>query len=484
MKKPTPSNSRKINYIKWIWLCFLVISISGCNRIVQKPIEKSNPNLIIILVDDMGYGDVGFNGCKDIPTPNIDRIAQRGVTFTNGYVTWGACGPSRAGMITGRYQDRFGFSRNPLFAPNDPNQGLPLSEETLASVLKRADYKTVALGKWHLGAHPSQRPLQRGFDHFFGFLTGGHRYFPEEWTLQDAYAVTQQFDAYKTKLLDDEIRIEETEYLTDALSREAVNYVKELKDHPFFMYLAYNAPHTPLQATEKYLNRFKHIKERKRRIYAAMVSAIDDGVGLLLDELEASNIDDHTLIVFLSDNGGPERTNGSDNGPLRGQKGTLFEGGVRVPFAMQWPGRIPAGSVYDFPVSSLDIFSTFIAQAQKKVTLKNEVDGVNLLPYITGKKSGFPHEQLFWRIYDKQHTAIRAGNKKLFVSQDSSFVYDLQNDLSESINLLPGQKETGLKLEKIYQDWSMNIIDPVFLGLGQNKEYNQLHPDRFGRPEK
>ena len=447
----------------------------------QNEVSRSDPNVIIILVDDMGYGDVGFNGCLDIPTPNIDRIAQQGVVFTNGYVTWGACGPSRAGLITGRYQGRFGFSRNPLFAPKDPNQGLPLSEETLASALKRADYRTAAIGKWHLGAHPALRPLKRGFDHFFGFLTGGHRYFPEEWTLEDEYAVTAQFEAYKTKLLRDDLRIEEGEYLTDALSREAVNYINKFKDDPFFVYLAYNAPHGPLQATEKYLKRFAHIQEQKRRVYAAMVSAVDDGVGLILDQLNVLNLTENTMVIFLSDNGGPENRNGSDNGPLRGQKGSIFEGGIRVPFAIQWPEQIEPGMVYDNPIISLDLFATILEQTTARVQPKKKLDGVNLMPYLKGDEAGPPHDQLFWRIYDKQHLAVRSGDDKLIVTADSSAVYDLHRDIQESINLSNPDSKRNIQLNNELNHWQNQLMEPSFLGLGQNDEYNRLHPERFER---
>jgi arylsulfatase A-like enzyme len=445
---------------------------------------NSPPNLVLILVDDMGYGDVGFNGCKDIPTPNIDRIAKQGVTFTNGYVSYAVCGPSRAGLITGRYQDRFGFGRNPLFAPNDPNMGLPLSEETLASVLKQADYKSVAIGKWHLGAHPSQRPLKRGFDDFFGFLTGGHRYFPEEWTLPDEYAVKSQYDAYRTKLLRNDQRIEEKEYLTDALSREAVQYIKQYKDNPFFIYLAYNAPHGPLQATDKYLQRFDHIKDKKRKTYAAMVSAVDDGVGQVLNELEALKLSKNTLVVFLSDNGGPEKSNGSDNGPLRGQKGDLTEGGIRVPFAMKWPGTIPAGMVYDQPIISLDIFATIVAQNKGKIQLEKPLDGVNLLPYLTSKTEEEPHTQLFWRKYDQQHWAVRRGADKLLFQAKSKEFFNLGNDIGEQQNLINEQKESVLQLEQSHEKWDRQMMDPIFLGLNEDKEYNRLHPDRFERKNK
>ena len=377
---------------------------------------------------------MGFNGCQDIPTPNIDRVAKNGVVFTNGYVSWAACGPSRAGLITGRYQARFGFLRNPLFAPNDPNQGLPLSEQMLPEALQQANYKSVAIGKWHLGAHPSQRPLRRGFDDFFGFLTGGHRYFPEEWTLADEYEVTSQFEAYRTKLLRNNERIEESEYLTDALSREAAQYIRKYKDDPFFIYLAYNAPHAPMQATDKYLNRFDHIQDKKRKIYAGMVSAVDDGVGLVLDQLEELNLTENTLVVFLSDNGGPEHVNASDNGPLRGRKGQLFEGGVRVPFAMSWPAKIPAEMVYKNTVSALDLFPTFIAPSGDKIQTKNPLDGVNLLPYLTGERSDLPHGTLYWQIHDRKEVAIRHGNDKLIHSPKETQLYNLEEDLGEQQN--------------------------------------------------
>ena len=374
--------------------------------------ERSTlPNVIVILADDLGYADVGFNGCKDIPTPNIDRIAQNGVLFTNGYVSFSVCGPSRAGLITGRYQDRFGFSRNPLFAPNDPEMGLPQSEQTLADALNQAGYKSLAIGKWHLGAHESLHPLKRGFNDFYGFLGGGHQYFPEELTLRDEFEVKTEYDSYRTKLLQNYRRVEEKEYLTDAFSRETVSYIEANKDTPFFIYLAYNAPHGPLQATEKYLERFNHIPSQKRRTYAAMVSAVDDGVGKVLDKLEELGISDNTMVFFLSDNGGPEEQNGSDNGILREGKSSLYEGGIRVPFAMQWPARIAAGKVYDQPVIALDIFATAVGNAG--VSPKNQLDGVDLVPYLKGNKQGAPHEALFWRKFDQNVYAVRQRDYKV-----------------------------------------------------------------------
>lgn len=440
------------------------------------------PNVIIILVDDLGYDDVGFNGCDDIPTPNIDKIASQGTKFTNAYVSYAVCGPSRAGLITGRYQDRFGFGRNPLFAPNDPEMGLPLSEETLASALKKAKYKSIAIGKWHLGAHESLRPLKRGFDDFYGFLSGGHQYFPENWTLKDEYEVKAQFDAYNTKLLRDNTRIEEKEYLTDALSREANKYIEKYKDQSFFMYLAYNAPHAPLQATEKYLNRFDTIKDKKRKTYAAMVSAVDDGVGKILNQLEQLELTNNTIVFFLSDNGGPEKNNASNNGVLRGGKGDVFEGGIRVPFAMMWPHKIPSGLTYDAPIISLDIFATVIAQTSLPVKTKNTLDGVNIIPFLTGENKSIPHEYLFWRKFDANKYATRnSTGEKILISKDSSMLFNLENDISENNNLIKSKSKSFENLHIKYNEWKNDILDPVFFGLSKDSEYNQLHPDRYDR---
>ena len=476
-----------MKHTKFIFIIFFTLLIYAC---ISKKITSqysdgkyplSSPNIVLILADDLGYGDVGFNGCEDIPTPNIDRIASQGVKFTNGYVSWSACGPSRAGMITGRYQDRFGFSRNPLFTPNDPNMGLPLSEETLADALGRADYKSAILGKWHLGAHESLTPLKRGFDDFFGFLSGGHKYFPELWTLADEFEAKSQYDGYNTKLLRNNERVEENEYITDALSREAVNYIDKYQENPFFIYLAYNAPHGPLQATDRYLERFDHIKNVKRKKYAAMVSAVDDGVGEVLKKLEDLELTENTIVIFLSDNGGPETKNASDNGPLRGAKGDLFEGGIRVPFAMQWLGHIPEGISYHEPVISLDIFSTVIAQSKIPIKTKNELDGVNLMPFLNGERKGKPHDELFWRIFDKEHAVIRSGDNKVFMQKENSLLFNLAHDLAEENDLSSSNAILSEKLQKRFSEWNAEMKDPAFMGLGQNSIYDELHPDRFTR---
>jgi arylsulfatase A-like enzyme len=438
------------------------------------------PNVVLILADDLGYQDVGFNGSKDIPTPNIDKIAKNGVLFKNGYVTYAVCGPSRAGLITGRYQDRFGFSRNPLLAPNDINMGLPLSEDTMADILKRSGYTNSIIGKWHLGTHPDLYPTKRGFDEFFGFVDGGHQYFPQNWTLNDITQTRSEYDGYKTKLLRGTKPVEESEYLTDALSREAVSFIDRNAKKPFFLYLAYNAPHTPLQATSKYLDRFNNIENPKRKTYAAMVSAMDDGVGAVLQQLKDKGLEENTIVIFLSDNGGPENDNASNNGLLRGQKGNFWDGGIKVPFAIQWPAKIKAGTVYTKPIISLDILATVASHINAKINPKKPLDGVNLLPFITGKNNAAPHDYLFWRNYDQNIVAVRTENNKIVVTKTyQDELFNSMNDVSEKTNLVNQDRKTFEQLMQQWKVWNKDLLEPSFLGLLEDKQYSELNPKRF-----
>ena len=429
--------------------------------------KNPQPNLVLILTDDQGYSDVGFNGCDDIPTPHIDRIAHEGVRFTNGYVTYPVCSPSRAGLITGRYQGRFGYRRNPTLNPFDPMAGLPLEEENMAEILKKVGYHNGIIGKWHLGTHPKFRPNKRGFHEFYGFVAGGHRYFPEDLTIPDIESVDRAGGWYNTKLLRNEARIETDEYLTDELSNEAVDFVVRNQTKPFFLYLAYNAPHTPMQASRKYLDRFTHIEDPLRRTYAAMVSAVDDGVGRLLDTLDELGLTDNTLVFFLSDNGGASN-NGSINTPLRANKGTIYEGGMRVPFAFRWPGKIPAGIDYDYPVSSMDILGTMVDLTGVEIAAYRPLDGVSLMPFLTGKQEGPPHDMLFWKMFDKEHGAVRSGNDKLVVMEKEGFVelYQLSGDVGESDDLSSKEKDKVQSLKKEFAAWESQLKPAIFDPLG------------------
>lgn len=452
-----------------ILISSLVFFIAACSK-KESHEEKSqityNPNLIVIMVDDMGWADVGFNGCEDIPTPNIDKIAYEGVRFTEGYVTFPVCGPSRAGFLTGRYQDRFGFTTNPSIDPKNPIAGLPVAENTMAELLKKANYQSAIIGKWHMGSHPVFHPLERGFDYFYGFLSGGHRYFPEELTLEDLSEVKEKWQWYRTKIIENRTTIKTEKYLTEEFSDAAVHFIKQKsksKQH-FMLYLAYNAPHTPMQATEKYLSRFPNIENKRRKTYAAMVSAVDDGVGQILQTLKEERIDENTLIVFLSDNGGA-KNNASDNGNWRGVKGDLFEGGLRVPFAMRWKGIIPPSLTYNEPVSSLDIMATIVSLNDIVVNKEKPLDGVNLIPFLTDQKKGAPHDYLFWRKWERNAMAVRHGNFKLVANHNQDTLPPVLHNISladEQTNFSEKERNTYDTLLMKWNDWNTQLKDREF----------------------
>lgn len=424
------------------------------------------PNLIVILTDDQGYADVGFNGSTEILTPNIDKIAKQGVRFTQGYVSYPVCGPSRAGLLTGRYQDRFGFVDNPTIDPSVVNAGIPNTEKNIAEVLKPAGYTSGIVGKWHMGTHPDLHPNKRGFDFFYGFLSGGHQYFPEELTINDLSQVTRRWHWYHTRLLKNNERVDTSEYLTDELSREAVEFIKREQDKPFFLYVAYNAPHKPLQATQKYLDRYPNIKDIRRKTYAAMVSAVDDGVGKILSTLKEQDIDDNTIVFFLSDNGGALANNASSNRELRGGKRDPFEGGVRVPFAVRWPSKIPAGLDYNEAVSSLDILATIVDEAKVDITNNKPLDGINLIPFILGENLEQPHNTLFWRGFNAGWSASLSNNSKMIIKDNEAMLFDLENDIAEQKNLYRQSENQFNKQRAEYKQWNGELKGPAFPILG------------------
>ena len=347
--------------------------------------EARRPNVLVIVADDLGYGELSCQGNPQIPTPNIDGIARNGVRFTSGYVSCPVCSPTRAGLMTGRYQQRFGHDLNPGPADREPaNFGISARETTLAERMKSAGYATGMFGKWHLGARPEFHPTRRGFDEYFGFLGGSHSY------LQTAAESANPILRGKSP-------VATIDYTTDAFGREAAAFIEAHHREPWFVYLPFNAVHSPLQALDKVKARFAHIEDPKRRTFAAMLSSMDDGVGVVLSKVREHKLDEDTLVVFFSDNGGPTKVNTASNGPLNGVKAQVWEGGVRVPFLIQWKGRIPAGRVDDRPVIQLDILPTALAAVGSPAPDAAQLDGVNLLPYLTGKESGPPHAALFWR---------------------------------------------------------------------------------------
>lgn len=436
--------------------------------------EANRPNVVLVITDDQGYRDVGFNGSEEIPTPNIDRIAREGVRFTRAYVTYPVCGPSRAGLLTGRYQSRFGFDRNPNGDPEDPRGGIPRTEDILPEMLRRAGYYSMIVGKWHMGTHPTLRPRNRGFDEFYGFIEGGHSYRPEEIEFEDISQSKKPYDWYRTKLVDNGARVTFGQYLTDELSDRAVDFVRRRagKPQPFFLYLAYNAPHAPLQATEKYLARFPHITDTRRRTYAAMISAVDDGVGRVLAELDAKGVADNTIVIFLTDNGGViDRATGeqpvADNSPLRGGKSQLLEGGIRVPFAMRWPAMIAGGRDYTRPISSMDIAGTLASQIGVQINPDKPLDGVDLIPYLKGEKSGDPQPVLFFRKFDQKQAAMVIGDLKYVDTGEAKLLFNLRSDEGERVNIAKANAENMAQLAKLFDVWNARMApQPAFPPLG------------------
>ena len=425
--------------------------------------ERARPNILIILADDYGFSDCGVNGCRDIPTPNIDSLAKTGVHCTRGYVSAPQCSPTRAGLLTGRYQQRFGHEFNAAH----PNSALPLTETTLADRLKAAGYRTGLVGKWHLGTDDKHHPLNRGFEEFFGFLGGANPYLPRGAKNVVPRVLRGREDA------------RETEYLTEALAREAVAFIDRHQHEPFFLYLAFNAPHGPLEAPEKYLQRFAAIPDDKRRTYAAMVSALDEAIGRVLAKLRTAGLEERTLIFFFSDNGGPTTVNSSRNDPLRGGKGEVREGGIRVPFFIRWKGTLPAGKVYEHPVIQLDIHPTALAAAGVKLPADAQLDGVNLLPYLTGAKAGPPHDLLYWRFSfppnrpERSKWAVMQGDWKLFTDIDSNRarndqpvvggnlrLVNLANDPAERTDLSKQHPDKVKALEEAWKRWNAQMAKP------------------------
>src|SRR5688572_1825622 len=373
------------------------------------------PNLLVILADDMGYGDIGCYGSPDVPTPHIDSLAKGGTRFTDGYVSCAVCSPSRVALLTGRYQHRFGheFNSGPPEREAQVNFGLPAEARILPQYLKPHGYRSAAIGKWHLGIRPGYHPLDRGFDEFYGFLTGGNDFVTKRTSGASAVGADGAGPNIPEQRRDPILRNRETviedRYLTGAFGSEAVRFIDRNHATPFFLYLAFNAIHTPLHATERYLDRFIVIKNEKHRMLASMTAALDDAVGAVMAKLRERGLQKDTLVFFLSDNGCSVMTRAGTNGPLNGEKVTYHEGGIRVPFIAYWPGRIPAGKVYREPVVSRDIVPTFLSVSNARAN-GTSFDGVDLLPWLNGR-SGAPHDALFWR--GGPGRAVRMGNWKL-----------------------------------------------------------------------
>lgn len=422
----------------------MLAATSACSTTRMQQEEALKPNIVVVLIDDAGYADFGFMGSQDLKTPNIDRLAASGVVFTDAHVSATVCGPSRAGIMTGRYQQRFGFECN----PTGDSCFIDSNELSIASALKQAGYKTGALGKWHLGDQPGYRPNERGFDYYWGFLSGGRSYFPNEnQDIEgDPRAITENFQ-----------QVSFDGYLTDRLGDQAVDFIERNKEQPFFMYWAPNAVHTPMEATKEDLALFEGHRRQK---LAAMTWALDRAVGNIVDKLESEGILDNTLIFFLSDNGGAHN-NQSLNKPLKGFKGNKFEGGHRVPFFVCWGAKIEGGRTFDGLTSSLDIYATAIDAAGAERSGKQSLDGVSLIPYLKDEKQESPHGELFWR--KDEMAAVRLDSMKLIrVERLPSVMYNLSENLSETDDLTSSLPEIAAQMENALENWEKELMDPLW----------------------
>ncbi|MFM7180155.1 MAG: sulfatase-like hydrolase/transferase [Verrucomicrobiales bacterium] len=426
---------------------------------VSVPAESATrPNIILMLADDLGYGDLGVTGSKDIPTPYIDGLASSGVNFSNAYVTSPVCAPSRAGLMTGKHPIGFGFYDN--LAPVQPGHhpetiGLPLNQTTIADRLKKLGYTTGIMGKWHQGERPQFHPTKRGFDEFWGWLGGAHDYFRAEPGGEEAMA-GPLLCTYKEP--------SPITYLTDDQGDECVDFIRRHKDKPFFLFASFAAPHSPMQATESDLQRFANIEDKRRRTYCAMVYRLDQNVGKILDELRNQNLERDTIVVFLSDNGGPSAPgmgNGSTNGIFRGGKTTVLEGGIRVPMLMRWPAALPKEKKVDAMVSSLDLVPTFVAAAGGVVGPDARFDGLNLLPFLQEKTQESPHPSLKWRY--TVGSAVREGEWKLIRLPDHlPMLYDLAQDPGETRDVSLEQPARTRAMLKQLGNWETRSPNPLF----------------------
>ena len=431
----------------------------GCHGAARSA-EDAKPNIVLILTDDAGYADFGFTGCPDFATPNIDRIAAEGVTCTDGYVTASVCSPSRAGLMTGRYQQRFGHEVNLLAGtPQYATQGLPQEETTFADRLRELGYATGALGKRHLGAAEVYHPMDRGFDEYYGCLAGSRSYWPYEERPKHGKGLVRNREPIG--------REPEGSYFTDLLADEAVDFIDRHADELFFLYVSFTAVYTPMHTREDLLEQHAEIEPEQRRKLAATTTSLDDGVGRILDALQQQGIDGNTLMMFVNDNGGATN-NASDNGMYRGMKGSKWEGGIRILYAICGPARLPTGAHFEHPVSTLDILPTVVTAAGGD-QFQDAIDGVDLQPFLSGEDAGAPHDRLFWR--RSVASAMREGNWKLIkVKGNPILLFNLADDPSETTNLAEAYPDRVVSMSASLDAWDAQLAEPRW---GHAKRYRE-----------
>lgn len=428
------------------WLLSFVFSFTTCTVLASK-LDKKQVNILFLLTDDAGYHDYGFQGSEDFKTPQIDRLAKSGMFCTSGYVSASVCGPSRAGILTGRYQQRFGFFLNPK-----DYQSLPKSEYTIADALKKLGYSTGIIGKWHMGFAEQYRPNDRGFDFFYGFLSGSRSYYPLK---ENMNSDRRSKDVLR---LNEDVVDESTIdfYTTDLFTDQAIGFMNASReeDKPFFLYLSYNAIHHPLDTRPEDMIPYEGLNDPVRCITGGMTAALDRSFGKLLNYLEENNLRENTLVVWVNDNGGQQSQMHTNNWPLRGFKGSETEGGIRVPFLLSMPNTIPQNRQFHAPVISLDLYPTFVKLAGgNPANNPNPLDGVDLIPYLKGDKTDNPHELLFWQ---RNNAAVRKGDWKLlkYYSKDEKMeLYNLKDDIGEKKNLIEKYPEKAKELEAELTEW-------------------------------
>jgi arylsulfatase A-like enzyme len=441
--------------------------------------ERKQPNIILLFADDAGYGDFGFQGSLNFKTPRLDQLAKAGVRFTNFYVTGSTCAPSRAGLLTGRYQQRYGYEEInvPGIMSNSSKllgdeMGLPVEQTTMANHLQKLGYRTAVLGKWHMGVADRYHPLKRGFDEFYGFRGGARSFFAYRNPKATAHEnlLERGFAQYQ----------EHAGYLTDALADEACAFIERSKDRPFFLYLSFNAVHTPLEADPRDKDEFPQLSGR-RRIAAQMTLSMDRACGQIVDKLKALGLDDNTLIIFTNDNGGPTDENASGNYPLAGVKGTQLEGGIRVPGLAVWPGQLPAGVDYDYPLSTLDLLPTFVHAGGGNPADIPGLDGVDIMPYLRGENKARPHQILHWKM--ETRGAMRDGDWKLLRFPDRPpELYNIARDAGEQNNLATAHPDMIADMMRRQFAWELELERPLFMLRRAEEGLSARREDEYRKP--
>ena len=437
------------------------------------------PNIVLLFSDDAGYADFGFQGSPHFKTPNLDQLARSGVRLMQLYVTGSTCGPSRAGLLTGKYQQRFGFEENNVPGIMSESSrlmgeemGLPLDVPTMGNHLQTLGYRTAVFGKWHMGEADRYHPLKRGFDEFYGFRGGARNFFsyPPKSKTNRGRLMERGFLDFK----------EHAGYLTDVLAEEACGFIERSKERPFFAYVSFNAVHTPMQPDPKDADAFPQLEGTRRKV-AQMTLSLDRACGQILAKLEELGLDDNTLVVFTNDNGGPMDRNGSSNYPFSGVKGTQLEGGIRVPGIVSWPGKLPAGSVYDFPLSTLDLLPTFMTAGGGDAESIGGLDGVDILPFLRGEKKERPHQVLYWKM--ETRGAIRDGDWKMLRYPDRpAELFLLTEDPGEQNNLADEKPEMVKALYKKLFAWELGLERPLFQLRRAEEGWSSRRYDEFRKP--